>query len=150
MDRNPLRVSLGGETREDYLRRHLDYYPYYEIINTQLPIDAKIWLVNMRRDTYHLNRPYFSDYTFEDYTLVKYVKEAKDLKELRARIRADGITHLLVRHDVLLDYEKSSVVDERLSSQENKTKMDLLNALLKDGTTVLRGNEKFILVQLAE
>jgi hypothetical protein len=148
LDRNPLRASVGGENRDEYLRRHLDYYPYYEIINSQLPLDAKIWLVNVRRDSYHLKRPYFSDYTFEDYTLVKYVKEAKDLNELRARIRSDGITHLMVRHDVLLDYDKSSVVDERLSTQENKVKMDLLDALLKDGTKVLRSDKKFMLVEL--
>lgn len=148
LNENPVRVVLGGETREDYLRRRLDHYPYYEIVNTQLPADAKVWLVNMRRDGYHLNRPYFSDYTFEDYTLIKYVNEANNLNELRARVRADGITHILVRHDVLLDYERSALVNEKRTPQENKAKMDLLKAFLNDGTKIIKSDKKFMLIEL--
>ncbi|MEQ1646031.1 MAG: glycosyltransferase family 39 protein, partial [Pyrinomonadaceae bacterium] len=49
----PLRVVLGGETRDQYLTRNLDYYPFYQAINSDTPTDAKVWLINMRRDTYH-------------------------------------------------------------------------------------------------
>lgn len=146
---NPVRAALGGESRQTYLERRLDYYPYYEIINTQLPFDARIWLINMRNDTYHLDRPYFSDYIFEDYTLTKLVKEARELSELRARVRAMGITHLLIRHDVLLDYDRSPLVDEQRDRAENQARLALLRAFLLEGTRVLRSDGKFMLVELA-
>ena len=73
---NPLLAATGAEPREAYLERRLDYYPYYRLINDSLPAAATIWLVDMRRDTYHLERPYVGDYLFEDYTLRKWVEEA--------------------------------------------------------------------------
>ena len=83
----------------------------------------------MRRDTYHLNRPYFSDFIFEDYTLTRYVRGASRVEDIRERIRADGITHLLVRHDVLLDYRRSPIVDERRTREENMSQTDCFHLL---------------------
>jgi hypothetical protein len=145
---DPLRVVLGGESRDDYLRRRLDYYPYYELVNRELPADAKVWLIAMRRDTYHLNRPYFSDFIFEDYTLTRYVRGATKVEDIRARMRADGITHLLVRHDVLLDYRRSPIVDERRPREENTAKMALMAAFFTEGTRLLKGDQKFWLIEL--
>jgi len=145
---DPLRVVLGGESRDDYLRRRLDYYPYYEYVNRELPANAKVWLIDMRRDTYHLNRPYFSDFIFEDYTLTRYVRGASRVEDIRERIRADGITHLLVRHDVLLDYRRSPIVDERRTREENMAKMALMAAFFTEGTRLLKGDQKFWLVEL--
>jgi hypothetical protein len=148
MEQNPLRIVLGGESRRDYLTRRLDYYPYYEMVNTELPAQARIWLINMRRDTYNLERPYFSDYMFEDYTIKKYVEEAKSVEELRSRVRADGITHLLVRHDLLLDMQRSPIIDERRTPEENLAKMRLLGSFLLDGTRVIRRDNRFMLIEL--
>jgi hypothetical protein len=148
MEQNPLRVVLGGESRRDYLARRLDYYPYYEIVNAELPRQARVWLINMRRDTYNLERPYFSDYMFEDYTIRKYVDEAASVEELRARVRADGITHLLLRHDLLLDPERSPIIDERRTPEQNLAKMRLLNSFLLDGTKVIRRDNRFMLIEL--
>jgi hypothetical protein len=148
VEQNPLRVVLGGESRESYLARRLDYYPYYEIINSELPAGARVWLINMRRDTYYLERPYFSDYMFEDYTIKRYVEEAHTAAEVRAQARAAGITHLLVRHDVLLDYDQSPIVDDRLSREQNMEKMNILKAFLMDGTRVIRRDPKFMLIEL--
>lgn len=148
MQQNPLRVVLGGESRGDYLARRLDYYPYYELVNRELPAQARVWLINMRRDTYNLERPYFSDYMFEDYTLKKYVDEAASVEELRRRVRADGITHLLVRHDLLLDTSRSPIIDERRAPEENRAKMRLLVSFLLDGTRVIRRDDRFMLIEL--
>ena len=147
-EQNPLRVVLGGEARESYLARRLDYYPYYGIVNSELPSGARVWLINMRRDTYNIERPYFSDYMFEDYTIKRYVEEARTAAEVRAQARAAGITHLLVRHDVLLDYDQSPIVDDRLSREQNMEKMNILKAFLMDGTRVIRSDRKFMLVEL--
>ncbi|MGH7403352.1 MAG: hypothetical protein ACREKQ_13035, partial [Candidatus Rokuibacteriota bacterium] len=145
---DPARVVLGGEDRADFLRRRLDYYPYYETVNRDLPPTAKVWLIDMRRDSYHLERPYFSDFIFEDYTLTRYVRAAAGVEELRARVRADGITHLLVRHDVLLDYRRSPIVDERRPREENVAKLQLMIAFFRQGTRLIKGDQKFWLIEL--
>ncbi len=149
-DLDPVRAVLGGESRSAYLSRRLDYYPYYEVINESLPPTARVWLVDMRRDTYHLDRPYFSDFVFEDYTLARWVREARDAGDIRARARAAGITHLLVRHDVLFDYGRSPVVDDRRPRRDNLAKLELLARFLRDGTRLIRGDRKFWLIELPD
>ena len=84
-------VVLGGESRDQYLARNLDYYTYYQTLNTDTPTDAKVWLINMRRDTYNLDRPYFSDYLFEDWTLRQMVWDSRNVQELRAKTAAIGV-----------------------------------------------------------
>jgi hypothetical protein len=145
---DPARVVLGGEPRETFLARRLDYYPYYQVVNRDMPATARVWLIDMRRDTYHLDRPSFSDFIFEDYTLTRYVRSAATVEEIRARVQADGITHLLVRHDILLDYERSPIVDERRSRSENVAKLDLMTAFFTQGTRVIKGDGKFWLIEL--
>jgi hypothetical protein len=145
---NPAGVVLGGEPREAFLARRLDYYPYYQVVNRDLPPTAMVWLIDMRRDTYHLDRAAFSDFIFEDYTLTRYVRSATSVDEIRARVRADGITHLLVRHDILLDYERSPIVDERRPRQENVAKLELMAAFFTQDTRVIKGDAKFWLIEL--
>lgn len=144
----PLRVVLGGEPRAQYLVRRLDYYPYYHIINRDLPRDARVWLINTRRDTYNLERPYFADFIFEDYTLKQWVREARDAEELRAQARAAGITHILVRHDILFDYSRSTIVDDSLPREENQARLERMAALFRQGTRLLAGDRKFWLIEL--
>jgi len=118
------------------------------VVNRELPSTAKVWLINMRRDSYHLDRPYFSDFIFEDYTLTRYVRAATGVEEIRDRVRADGITHLLVRHDILLDYHRSPIVDERRSREENVARLELLAAFFSQGTRLIKGDQKFWLIEL--
>jgi hypothetical protein len=147
---DPARVVLGGEPRLDYLRRRLDYYPYYEVINRELPPTAVVWLIDMRRDTYYLERRYFSDFIFEDYTLTRYVRAARSAAEIRAQAQSHGITHLLVRHDVLFDFARSPIVDERRSREENVARLRLMAAFFTQGTRLIKGDEKFWLIELPE
>lgn len=144
----PMLPVLGSEPRAEYLGRRLDYYPYYRLVNETLPADARVWLINMRRDTYHLQRPYFSDYLFEDYTLRRWVRTSASPAAVRAKAREAGITHILVRHDVLLDYNQSSLVDEARPRAENLARLSLVRSFLIDGTTILRADAKFLLAAL--
>jgi hypothetical protein len=148
VEQAPLRVVLGGEGRDRYLERRLDYYPYYETINRELPARARVWLINMRRDTYHLERAYFSDFIFEDWTLRQWVRAARDADELRARARAAGLTHVLVRHDFLFDYDRSPIVDDRRPRSENLARLELMASFFRDGTRLIRGDWKFWLIDL--
>jgi len=145
---DPLRVALGTEPRDAYLSRRLDYYPYYRLINETLPSHATVWLIDVRRDTYHLERPYVGDYLFEDYTLRRWVAEAGSAAELRARARAAGITHLLVRHDVLFDPARSVLVDDSRPDAENRARLARARAFLVDEARVLRADQKFLLAAL--
>ena len=145
---NPVRAVLGGEPRARYLERRLDYYPYYEFVNRELPSSARVWLIHMRRDTYYLERAYFSDFIFEDWTLREWVRAARDPDELATRVRTAGITHILLRPELLLDYARSPIVDDRLPRAENIARLELLTTFLTRRARLLHGDAKFWLLEL--
>jgi hypothetical protein len=147
-EKNPLRVVFGGESAEDYLTRRIDYYRYYKIINRDLPPDARIWLINMRRDSYHLDRAYFSDYLFESWTLKRLVEESRDVNDLRQKAKQMGITHVLTRHDFLLDYGRTDIVEERRPEQENRAKLKMTEEFVLDKANTIQADKKFSLVKL--
>jgi hypothetical protein len=146
MQKAPLRAALGGETRDQYLTRNLDYFPFYQALENEPGKDEKVWLINMRRDTYHVDRPVFSDYLFEDWTLRKMVWESKTLPELRSKTAAMGINYVLTRHDFLFDYDRSSLVDDEKPRAENEAKLKLAKDLLLDPANTVKADKKFSLV----
>ena len=146
--RAPLRVVLGGETRDAFLTRNLDYYPYYQYLNTETPADAKVWLINMRRDTYNLDRPAVSDYLFEDWTLRNMVWDSRSTPELKAKIAAMGVQYVLSRNDVLFDYERSALVDDKKPRAENETKLKMAREVLLDPSRTVKSDNKFSLVKV--
>ena len=148
LQKAPLRVVLGGESRDQYLERNLDYYPYYQTLNADTPADAKVWLINMRRDTYNLDRPYFSDYLFEDWTLRKLIWESQSVQELRTKASAMGIQYVLTRHDFLFDYDRSTLVDDKKSRTENEAKLRIAKEFILDKANTVRADEKFSLVKV--
>lgn len=122
----PLQVALGGETRVAYLARNIDYYdPFYTRLNSETEPTDRVWLINMRRDTYHVDRAVVSDYLFEDWTFRKMLWEAKDLVDLQKRAQKLNVQWALVRHDFLFDYDRSSLVDDKKSRSENEQKLKL-------------------------
>jgi len=148
LQRAPLRVVLGGESPEDHLARNIDYYPYYRWLNEESPVESKVWLINMRRDTYHIDRPYFSDYLFEDWTLRRILWESRDAAELKAKAASLGVQYILTRHDFLFDYDRSSLVDDRRSRGENEARLNLARELILDPARTIRADKKFSLVKL--
>ena len=148
LQKAPLRVVLGGETRDQYLTRNLDYYPYYQALNTTTAPDAKVWLINMRRDTYDLDRPVFSDYLFEDWTLRRLLWESRSMQELKAKAAAMGVTYVLTRHDFLFDYDRSTLVDDTRSRAENEAKLKIAKDFLLDRANTVHADAKFSLVKL--
>jgi hypothetical protein len=146
--RAPLRVVLGGESRADYLTRNLDYYPFYAWLNSESPGDARVWLINMRRDTYHLDRPVLSDYLFEDWTLRRMVWGARSTEELKAGAATLGVRYILTRHDFLFDYDRSTLVDEKKPRAENEAKLRIAKDLVLDPARTVRSDDKFSLVRV--
>lgn len=146
--RSPLRVVLGGEARDQYLTRNLDYYPYYQMINSDTRAEAKVWLINMRRDTYNIDRPVFADYIFEDWTLGKMVWESQNVEELKAKAAALGIQYVLTRHDFLFDFDRSTLVDEKKTRGENEVKLKMAKEFILDPANTLRADDKFSLIKV--
>jgi hypothetical protein len=148
LQKAPVRVVVGGETKDQYLVRNIDYYPYYQLLNTETATDAKIWLINMRRDTYNLDRPYFSDYLFEDWTLKRLVWESRNEQEFKAKVAAMGVQYVLTRHDFLFDYKRSPLVDDAKPRPENEAKLQMARALVLDPARTVKADKKFSLVKV--
>lgn len=148
LSKAPHRVVFGGETKGEYLTRNIDYYPYYEWLNTETAPDAKVWLINMRRDTYNLERPYFSDYLFEDWTLRQLLWEATDAEDLKRKTAEMGIDYVLARHDFLFDYKRSPLVDDTKPQVENEARLKAAGQLLLDPKNTIRSDKRFSLVRV--
>jgi hypothetical protein len=144
----PMLSVLGAEPRDEYLARRLDYYPYYRVINAQLAPDARVWLINVRRDTYHLDRAYVGDYLFEDYTVQRELRAGHGAAELREWARAHGVTHVFVRHDALFDLRRSSLLDDSLPPEANFARLARFKEFLTQNTRILKSDQKFALVDL--
>lgn len=95
-------LFIGQMSTADYLRNKFDYYAAYEHMNQKTPPESKVFLVSTSNQPYYLERDYFGDSVFEDYTLTKIVKSSKTPAEIKDKIRAMGITHLLYRRSILL------------------------------------------------
>lgn len=144
----PLRVVLGGETADEYLLRNIDYYPYYQYLNTQTPVDSAVWLIDMRRDSYHLQRPFFSDYLFEDWTFRQLLWEARSTSELRKKIAELGFSYVLIRHDFLLDFDKTPLLDMAKSKPENEAKLKMAREFILDKENGIRADQRFSLIKI--
>lgn len=144
----PLRVVLGGEARDQYLSRNLDHYPFYLTLADKTQPDEKTWLINMRRDTYTIDRPVVSDYLFEDVTLKKFLWESHSIEELRQKAASLGVRYVLARHDFLFDYDRSSLVDDKRPKAENEAKLGIAKSFLLDPSRVIKADDKFSLVKV--
>ncbi len=143
---NPLAVLIGAESRDHYLARSIDHYSIYAEANRSLPQDARVWLVDVRGDTYHIERSHLSEFRIE-HTFPQLVFSSNSTNELRSRVREQKVTHLLVRTDILLNYDISQLVDDRLPREENERKLQLLRDFLFTGKVMAR-NDRFVLIEL--
>lgn len=148
LQKAPLRVVLGGESRDQYLMRNLDYYAFYQALNTTTAKDARVWLINMRRDTYTLDRPVVSDYLFEDWTLRQMLWESRNVQELKAKARAMNVQYMLARYDFLFDYDRSALVDDTKPRAENEAKLKIAKEFILDKANTVHADEKFSLVKM--
>ena len=147
VEQNPAAVVAGAEPCDAYLERTVDHYKIYETVNSTLPKDARVWLINMRRDTYYLDRDYFSDFRIEHYTLMNLVESSSSVDEMLQRAHQMGITHVLFRADTLLDLRTTPIIDDRRSEAENQRRFAMMRAFLLDGT-ILKTEGRFVLAQL--
>ncbi len=90
------RVPLGFETRENYLARKLKYYPAARFLDT-LPGNTLTYVVG-DQCSYYYNKPVLVTPAFNANPLTAWANESDTAADLMARLRARGITHLLINH----------------------------------------------------
>ncbi len=90
------RVPLGFESRTEYLSRKLDYFNAASFVNT-LPLDSLTYVVGDQRG-YYYNRPVLVTPVFNANPLTEWANQAASADELASRLKALGITNLLINH----------------------------------------------------
>lgn len=97
----PLPFLTGRESREAYLLRSLPDYPVLRYVNHNLPPGSKIYLLFMGGRTYYYDREYFHDGGDLPWYLLKVIRDAQRGEDIKVALRKKGITHLMVREDLL-------------------------------------------------
>ena len=96
----PMPYILGIQSKHDYLFTMKGGYPnpYYSVVdyaNDNIPKDSRILFIGETRGLYSKRR--FLTNGVGDYSpLNEWLKQCKDPKELLAKFRSEGITHILL------------------------------------------------------
>jgi len=123
---SPLEYFKGRESREAYLTRVLPDYPPLQFINQSLPSTAKVYFLFMGRRVYYCEREYFHDGTEYAWTLIRAIRAARGVDDIYAGLRKRGLTHLLVRDELLLGF-----LNENLTVEQKKLWVSFANLYLK-------------------
>jgi hypothetical protein len=105
----PLRYLMGQESRDDYLERALPDYLVFSAINRQLPLTAKIYLLFVGRRAYYCERDYFHDGGELPGLLLSAIQTAKEPSQIANALKAKGITHLMIREDLLAQFLRNNL-----------------------------------------
>jgi 4-amino-4-deoxy-L-arabinose transferase-like glycosyltransferase len=100
----PIAFLLGNESRAAYLTRALPEYPTFEFINRELPPSAKIYLLFIGRRGYYCERAYIHDGGELPALLLGAIQSAQDPAQIANWLKRHGISHLMVRTDLLARY----------------------------------------------
>jgi len=98
---SPLGVLSGHESREAFLTRMVPDYGAFRYINGNLPGDARIYFIFMGRRGYYCHRDYFHDSGDYPGLLLRTIRRAQGAQEVADSLRKRGLTHLLLREDLL-------------------------------------------------
>jgi hypothetical protein len=101
-DLDVYKYMMMKETKVEYLRRKLSYYPVYEFINHHTPANAVIYDVLCGQRSYYVDRTYIHDANATDAYFYNYAFQEKEpldyLHYLQSVTLANGAkaTHLLI------------------------------------------------------
>jgi len=112
----PYRYITRTEDRRQFLDRNLRISPLLDYINKRLTPSSKIMLLDMGAIGYYLDIPIYQEAIFEDHT---FKVKLADLNQLRAFLKHNGITHILMDIDFINRYfiprlEKKEVTNFKL------------------------------------
>jgi hypothetical protein len=108
--RDPGLVAVGDLSREDYLRKKLDYYPAVAFMNERLPTNARVLFVGDQRG-YYMRRSYLAPMALLPQPLRLWADEASDGEDLARRLRSLGFTHLFFNRREAKRIESYRVLD---------------------------------------
>ena len=103
-DRQHTSAWLAGRMDRDALLRAMlpESYGLYAELEALVPPQGRIWLVWMRNMTYYLRREARVDCVFEAWRFEALLDEETQPEGAAARLRRDGITHVLIHHRFFL------------------------------------------------
>jgi hypothetical protein len=119
----PMGYWEGQESRETYLTRVVPEYPVFDYINRELPATAKIYLLFIGRRAYYCERDYVHDGGELPGLLVSAIQSAKNSFEIGKTLKNQGITHLMVREDLLVRF---------LSNNLNRSQQSVWNGFVAE------------------
>jgi hypothetical protein len=105
---NPFPYVLGKETRDAFLKRHLLHYNAVEYINHLLPDDAVVFTMFLGRRGYYFNRAYKNEPSFGMDTIRHMIDNADDENKFIEYVRSLGVTHILMRMDLVNKFLKDN------------------------------------------
>ncbi|MFB3060741.1 MAG: ArnT family glycosyltransferase [Candidatus Binatia bacterium] len=110
---SPLGFLSGKESREGFLNRMLPDYSAVQYINQKLPSTAKIYFIFMGRRVYYCLRDYFHDPGDHAWSLVRMIQEAQSESGVKTKLEEKGLTHLLVRDELLQRFLRNNLSSEK-------------------------------------
>lgn len=110
---SPLEYLQGKESREAYLTRRLPEYPAIQYINQKLPSTARIYLIFIGRRAYYCEREFFHDPGELPSVFLQTIQNAQNEGEFGDKLRDRGLTHLLVREDLLTRFLSNNLTPEQ-------------------------------------
>jgi len=110
---SPVRFLRGKESRESYLTRMLPDYPAIQYINQNLPSTARVYFILMGRRAYYSQRDYYHDSGDNPWHLMRMIENSQSEEGIVKKLREKGLTHLLVREDLLKGFLRGNLVAEK-------------------------------------
>ncbi len=135
LNRNPLPVLIGAQSKDDYLESRISAYPIYKEINSRLSNTDQVMLVYLRNYGFLCDKKFFSDTFFEGFTLKKILKGGPTPELLLERWKKKELTHLAFDFNFI--FGKDSVL--KLSEREA-----LKNYLNNRGRLIYEKNEFYL------
>ena len=112
---SPVKFLRGKESRESYLTRMLPDYPAIQYINQNLPSTARVYFILMGRRAYYSQRDYYHDSGDNPWYLMWMIENSQSEEGIVEKLREKGLTHLLVREDLLKGFLRGNLVAEKQS-----------------------------------
>ena len=88
------RVLLGAQSRDEFLARHVDYYPCARFAAERLPGEAKLLLLGEQRG-YYVEQEHAGGNPYAPDARIAWADEASGPRELAKRLRDAGFTDVL-------------------------------------------------------
>jgi len=105
---------FGQINQQEFLAETLPVFKSQQFINDNLPQWAVIWVLLTGNENFYLERPYIADYVVEDYRFHNWLKSASNPDEVAEFFHRFGVTHILIRRDVIFSPDLYTDMPEKL------------------------------------